>query len=102
SAAGDIGIDENRDKGNIRFFEEALSACDIKILDHNIGEKGVQAFNNSIERHTQSMKKQGIDFPEPDVRDIFYDVLIRLRNRNGIEGTITKKIAALCVVEFEF
>jgi len=102
SAAGDIGIDENRDEGNVLFFEEALKACNFKILDEQAGKTGIKEFNQTIERHTNEMKKQGVDFPEPDVRDIFYDVLTALKRKEVIEGEVTKDVATLFVVEFEF
>lgn len=102
SAAGDIGIDENRDESNMRFFEEALKSCDLNILDDSADKIGIKEFNKVLERHGDKMKKNKVYFPEPDVRDIFYSVLTNLQEKKVIEGNITKDTATLCVVEFEF
>lgn len=102
SAAGDIGIDENRDEGNKRFFKEALTACDFTILEKTVGKKGIEMFNKVIERHKNQMKEQGVDHPEPDVREVFYDVLTALHRDKVINGDVTEDTATLFAIEFEF
>lgn len=102
SSAGDIGIDENRDEGNIRFFEEALRACGFEILDQAAGKKGIKQFNYHIERHKNKMKINGKTHPEPDIRNVCRDLLADLHERKIIEGDVSKDVATLFVIEFEF
>lgn len=102
SSAGDIGIDENRDKKKPQFLVEAMGACNLNILRKNVGVEGIKVFNEVVEKRKAEMKKQSIDFPEPDVRAVFYELLTKLKSNDSINGEITKDTAALCVVEFEF
>ncbi len=102
SAAGDIGIDENKDEGNIRFFKEALRHCNFNILDKSAGKKGIGEFQKVIDRHIDEMKEQGVDHPEPDIREVFFDVLTALHRKNLIRGDVTEDIATLFAIEFEF
>ncbi len=102
SAAGDIGIDENQNEGNVRFLKEALTACDFNISDDAAGKKGIAVFNEAVERHTNQMKEQGVDYPEPDIREVFFDVLTVLHRDEVITGKVTKDAATLFAIEFEF
>ncbi len=102
SGAGDIGVDENQDEGNIRFFEEALRHCDFKISDKSAGRKGIQEFQKVIDRHIGQMKEQGVDYPEPDIREVFFDVLTALHRKKFIRGDVNQDIGTLFAIEFEF
>lgn len=102
SSAGDIGIDENQDKEESRFFKDALQACNLKTLEIKAAKKGIETFNNAIQHYIDKMKAQGIDCPEPDVRNVIYDVLIKLKKEKIIDGNITRNTAELFIIEFEF
>lgn len=101
SDAGDIGIDEAQ-KDNQAHFDEALKSSGFTILKQGAGEKGISLFDENVEVFIAEAKNRGIDYPEPDVRSIWPDVLQTLIEESYISGNVTDQSAKLFGVEFEF
>lgn len=101
SDAGDIGIDEEQ-KENSVYFTESLSNTGFTILNDDAGQKGVELFEEEIESTITAARNKGIDYPEPDVRTVWFDVLRRLMEEEYISGDLTKESAKYFGIEFEF
>lgn len=101
SNAGDIGIDEEQ-KQNSVYFTESLKSTGFKIINDDAGQKGVELFEETIESTITAARNKGIDYPEPDVRSVWFDVLRRLIEEEYISGELTEESAKYFGVEFEF
>lgn len=102
SAVGDIGIDEEQKESNTQYFTEALESSGFGLLQNDTAKRGIQIFEQKIAVYRESAHQAGIDYPEPDIRDIWLDVLTELRHQNLIRGDITMEKAQLLGIEFEF
>lgn len=101
SGAGDIGIDEDQ-KDNQVHFDEALESAGFTIRDKEAGEKGISLFDENVEAYVAEANDRGIDYPEPDVREIWVDVLRSLIEEDYISGNLTEQTAKHFGIEFEF
>lgn len=101
SGVGDIGIDEEQQQNNV-YFTESLESTGFTILNDDAGQKGVNLFEEIIEANITAASNKGIDYPEPDVRSVWCDVLRTLIEENYISGDLTKQTAKYFGVEFEF
>ena len=101
SGVGDIGIEEEPDAESQNLFEEALRNTGIDI-ESEAGEKGLQLFSDDIEKYKENHRSDEIDYPEPDIVMIWYEVLEQLREQQKIRGTLNRETARRFAVEFEF
>lgn len=102
SGVGDIGVDEKQAEGNARLFEESLIQLRFSTADSSVGEKGLKQFQQSIDLHINRMKKKGIEHPEPNVIDVWQNVLTELLQSGEIKGEVTRQKAIQLAIEFEF
>lgn len=102
SGVGDIGVDEEQNTAYAPIFEKALTNSGIGYSNPTIGKTGVQQFEKSIDRTVEERKAEGIEYPEPNLIDIWQKVLVSLEQLNLIDGPITQEKAIRFAVEFEF
>ena len=99
SGVGDIGVDD----GNLnhKLFNEALVHSNIKVLKEAAGLRGLQIYNKVVEEVIAEMQQQGYDYPEPEIRKIWIDVLLQMKEEGLIEAPSTSEQVELLAVEFE-
>lgn len=102
SGVGDIGIDEEQQETYQQIFEEALEQTGINVLQVTPGKMGLQQFKETIIRHKSQKKDEGIEYPEPNIIDVWQEVLASLTELNYIEGPVTEQSAVRFAVEYEF
>lgn len=99
SGVGDIGIDD----GNINadLLTEILENSGIEILDNSTGSEGFKIYNQVVDEQIQNLKKKGIEYPEPDIRTVWKDVLDRMKDQDLIQYSDGDSIQDIVSVEFE-
>lgn len=99
SGVGDIGVDDGKYDSNALI--EAMSAAEIEVIDNDAGKKGFEIYNEVVEKIIADLKSEGIEYPEPDIREVWRKVLTRLHELSLIDGPITGELAKRISVEFE-
>lgn len=102
SGVGDISIDEEQQEAYQPIFEKALDQTGINVLQATPGKIGLQQFEETILRHKNQKKDEGIEYPEPNIIDVWQEVLASLTELNYIEGPVTEQSATRFAVEYEF
>src|SRR5699024_5932461 len=91
ASAESIELNTNNEEENNHFFKKAIKACGLNIEKKEGGEKGYKKYMQNFKNYADNKKKQGITYPEPDVRNILYDVLIQLKSKGIIKGEVTRE-----------
>lgn len=99
SGVGEIGVDEG--SFDPKLLREALVHSNIHVLDDQAGNRGIEIYNQVVDEKIQEMKARGIDFPEPDIRTVWIEVLIRMSKELLIEEPELSEQIELLAVEFE-
>jgi putative hydrolase of the HAD superfamily len=99
SGVGDIGVDDG--KYDSEALLEALQSADISVTNSAAGNRGFQIYNNVVEKMIDDLKDKGIEYPEPDIRQVWFRVLQQLREQELISGPVSDKVAERISVEFE-
>lgn len=99
SGVGDIGIDDGH--ANADLLTETLENSGIEILSDSAGSAGFKIYNQVVEKHIQSLKKDGIEYPEPDIRTVWKDVLDEMQDDELIKYSEGDTLADVVSVEFE-
>jgi len=99
SGVGDIGIDDGH--ANADLLTETLENSGIEILDKSAGSAGFKVYNQVVDEHIQSLKKDGIEYPEPDIRTVWKDVLDELESEGLIKYSNRESLPDIVSVEFE-
>lgn len=102
SGVGDIGIDEEQEAGGEQFFKESLSDTGLAYTSEAVGHRGLDIFEKTVTRHVNRKKEDGIDYPEPDIIEVWLDVLTALNEEGWVEGSASREEAIRFAVEFEF
>lgn len=102
SGVGDIGIDEEQENESEEIFRRALQGAGFSIADIGAGAIGLQILKKSLTRHKQRAIEQGITYPEPEIREVWKDVLNELADQSLISGAIDESSISTFAVEFEF
>lgn len=99
SGVGDIGIDD----GNINadLLRKTLENSGVKITDDSAGSAGFSIYNQVVEKQIQTLKKDGIEYPEPDIREVWKEVLDKMEEKKLIQPPATSSIQDIVSVEFE-
>lgn len=100
SGVGDIGIDDG--SPDAELFLDVLHDSGIGIINKNkAGVEGFRVYNSVVKHMINLLKAEGIEYPEPDIRQVWEFVLIELKNKGFIElipgDTLYERIS----VEFE-
>jgi putative hydrolase of the HAD superfamily len=102
SGVGDIGIDEDQEGESEEIFRESLEAAGFTVNDITAGTYGLQILENTLQRHKDKAKEQGIAYPEPEIREVWKDTLNDLAEESLISGTVDTASVSTFAVEFEF
>jgi putative hydrolase of the HAD superfamily len=73
SASGDVGTVTKQTRADA--MQEALNRCNIKVTTPTAGQRGTDLFTTSIAEEHKALRKNGTDFPEVDIRDIWNRVV---------------------------
>lgn len=99
SGVGDIGVDDGEPDERILF--EALNNVGITINNRDAGKKGFNIYNEVVESKISGLKNRGIEYPEPDIRQVWKEVLERLRNLDLISFQQSDDLNDNMSIEFE-
>lgn len=99
SGVGDIGVDDGQYDSEALL--DALQSADISVADSAAGNKGFELYNTVVENMIDDLKHKGIEYPEPDIRQVWLSVLQQLKEQDLIMGTVSVDSAERMSVEFE-
>jgi len=99
SGVGDIGVDDG--KYDSAALLEALNSAEIQVIHDDAGSRGFELYNEVVEKLIGDIKDEGIEYPEPDIRDVWYRVLQRMEEMTLINEPVTDAVAERMSVEFE-
>src|SRR5690625_24963 len=102
SAVGDIGVDEEQQQKNAAGFTEALEDTGFEITNSSAGERGITLFEQTVKSYIESARREGVDYPEPNIISVWTDVLNGLASSGDIRGEVRKEEAIRFGIEFEF
>lgn len=102
SGVGDIGVDEDQQAANESSFREALVDSGFEITNDEAEISGPRIFQKVINKHINASKESGIEVPEPDIIQVWLDVLRELKRECFIKGEVDKNRAIRFAIEFEF
>src|SRR5690554_1313282 len=74
SGVGDIGIDESLGS---QWISGALRGCGMP-HDPDTVRRTLEIYNEKVERTRKKLISEGFELPEPDIRDVWLDVLHEL------------------------
>ena len=99
SGVGDIGIDD----GNINaeLLTETLENSGIEITNSSAGNEGFQIYNAVVDSHIKDLKEEGIEYPEPDIRNVWKEVLEKMDEQELVHYSHENSIYDIVSVEFE-
>lgn len=99
SGAGDIGIDDGNK--NAELLIETFENSGIEIRDESAGSKGLNTYNEVVDKQIQNLKKNGMEYPEPDIREVWKNVLEKLSDQGLIQYPKENSVPEIVSVEFE-
>lgn len=99
SGVGDIGIDDGN--VNAELLSETLENSGIEITDKNAGSEGFNIYNKVVDSQIQNLKVDGIEYPEPDIREVWKEVLDEMEIENLIRLPENSTLQDIVSVEFE-
>lgn len=99
SASGDIGIVKSSSKSEI--FRKSLENSGIIVTDSNAGKKGLEYFYREIQSFHTRLKKQGIEYPEVRITDIWEIVINKLKTDKMIDDKSIDNVSILAATYFE-
>lgn len=99
SGVGDIGIDDG--KSDAALMKEVLSGAGIQIKKKGAGDRSLTLYSEVVEDEIGRLKKEGIETPEPDIRQVWRSVLEQLAEKGFIEPMREEFISERVSVEFE-
>ncbi len=99
SGVGDIGIDDG--KADEDLLNKTLKNSGIKIVDNNAGSVGFETYNKVVKDHIENLKQNGIEYPEPDIRQVWKDVLSEMQQQGLIRYQDHDSVQDVVSVEFE-
>lgn len=99
SGVGDIGVDDG--EPDEKIFLEVLNTVGVKIKNRDAGKKGFDIYNEVVENIIISLKTKGMEYPEPDIRQIWKEVLKRMKNHDLISFYQSDDLNDSISIEFE-
>lgn len=99
SGVGDIGIDDGNPDSEL--LSAALTGCGVEIIRDSAPTEGFDIYNHVVSRKINQLKSKGIENPEPDIRQVWEDVLTEMRNRKLVQFKPDLKLYNQISVEFE-
>ncbi len=99
SGVGDIGIDDGSPDSEL--FLEILNQSGIQIKSDEAGSRGFHIYNDVVGNVISALKKSGVEYPEPDIREVWSDVLQEMKSEILIEFLPDDNLYEQVSVEFE-
>lgn len=99
SGVGDIGVDDGA--SDDKLLLKALEGAGILVTDKKAGRRGYEIYNSVVNKRIRELKAGGIPYPEPDIREVWRDVLNRMHEESLIKTKTTADQHDRMAVEFE-
>lgn len=99
SGVGDIGVDDGEPDEKILL--DVLSGIGVMVNSRDAGKKGFDIYNEVVESLISTLKSRGIEYPEPDIRQIWKEVLERMENHGLISFEKSEDLYDSISIEFE-
>jgi putative hydrolase of the HAD superfamily len=99
SGVGDIGVDDGSFDADI--LTETFENSGIEIKNSEAGSKGFLAYNEVVEQMIRQIRNSGIQYPEPDIREVWSAVLKKMKSEGLIAFDEGREIAERLSAEFE-
>lgn len=99
SGVGDIGVDDGNLDSSI--FLDILNGADIQIRSTVAADKGFEIYNTVVKRFIDILKRKGIEYPEPDIRDVWAEVLQIMKSEDLVAFDDNPLLYKIISVEFE-
>jgi putative hydrolase of the HAD superfamily len=99
SGVGDIGIDDG--ESDAKLVTDALKSAGINIKNEEAGERSYEIYTEEVLLETENIKQGGIEYPEPDIRKIWKNVLERLHHENLIDSNTNAETPSRVSVELK-
>jgi putative hydrolase of the HAD superfamily len=99
SGVGDIGIDDG--VSDARLMLDAMAGAGVSVIDDGAGIRCFEAYNEVVNHEMEKLKKSGIEYPEPDIRKVWGNVLQLLFDEGMIESVPDAETQSRMSVEFE-
>ncbi|MEX2462923.1 MAG: HAD hydrolase-like protein [Balneolaceae bacterium] len=99
SGVGDIGIDDG--KLDPTLFLDVLKSSGIEVISKDVATKGFNIYNNVVQQFIEKFSDEGIEYPEPDIREVWGHVLKRMKTESLIEYHENRQLLDQISIEFE-
>ncbi len=99
SGVGDIGVDDGEPDEKILL--EVFSAVDIHTKNMDSGKKGFGIYNEVVDNIISTFKSRGIEYPEPDIRQVWKKVLEKMKDQDLISFQKSDDLYDTISIEFE-
>ena len=99
SGVGDIGVDDGNLDSSI--FLDILNGAGIQIESTLAADKGFEIYNTVVNRFIENLNQKGIEYPEPDIRDVWSDVLQIMKSEELVTFEDDPLLYNTISVEFE-
>jgi putative hydrolase of the HAD superfamily len=99
SGVGDIGVDDGSFDEDVLI--ETFESSGIRIKNKEAAAKGFSVYNDVVETKIREFRQAGIEYPEPDIREVWLAVLKIMQSEELIVVDDEKKISEQLSVEFE-
>ncbi len=99
SGVGDIGIDDGSPDADL--FLEVLNQSGVTVLDDDAGKLGFSIYNNVVDEMISAIKADGVEYPEPDIREVWAQVLTQMRKDGLVDFQPDDHLYEQISVEFE-
>ncbi len=99
SGVGDIGVDDGDPDEEILL--DVLTTTGIEIQNNDASGEGFKVYNRVVEKMISDLKSRGIEYPEPDIRLVWKEVLDTMEGSNLITKPDGEDLFDTIAIEFE-
>jgi len=99
SGVGDIGVDDGEPDEEILL--DVLTTVGIEVRNNDAANEGFKVYNRVVEKMISDLKSRGIEYPEPDIRLVWKEVLDTMESSNLIAKRDGEDLFDTIAIEFE-
>ncbi|MCC5941348.1 MAG: HAD hydrolase-like protein [Balneolaceae bacterium] len=99
SGVGDIGIDDG--SPDAELFLDVLNQSGVQIHNEQAGSLGFIIYNEVVDDMISTLKRAGVEYPEPDIREVWGKVLQKMQSDSLISYQANTELYEQVSVEFE-